>query len=170
MRKHEFLSELISFPVTRGQDLNAAAKLLFFEFHNNPQETKKGSLDSFVKTASNNRNQLELAARRVHAMLDNLADIFLPRDRLLGSAGSIPVYYWFIRDIEDERYPLVRDFLVRFEEDRRKNRQKAAEGMPVGVIDRQLVEYDRFNRSTNDLSSHKGRIDILNDRFAELSV
>ena len=167
MAKHEFFSELIAFPVKRGQDMNAAAKLLLFEFHDKPQETKKGSLDSFVKSATQQRNQLELAAHRAHAMLNELAGIFLPKDRLLGSAGVIPVYYWFIRGVKERQHPLVRDFLVRFEEDRKENRQKATAGATTGGVDRQLLEYDRFNRSTNDLTSHKGRIDILNKRFAK---
>ncbi len=167
MTKNEFFSDLIAFPVKRGQDLNAAAKFLLFEFHNKPQETKKGSLDSFVKSAAQQRNQLELAAHRVHAMLNDLTGIFLPKDRLLGSAGVIPVFYWFIRGVKERQYPLVRDFLVRFEEDRKENRQKAAASTHAGFVDRQLLEYDRFNRSTNDLTSHKGRIDILNKRFAK---
>jgi len=33
-------------------------------------------------------------------------------------------------------------------------------------IDRQLVEFDNFNRSTNDLASHQGRSRILQDRFS----
>lgn len=167
MAKHEFFSELIAFPVKRGQDMNAAAKLLLFEFHDKPQETKKGSLDSFVKTAIQKRTLLELAAHRTHTMLNDLTGIFLPKDLLLGSAGIMPVYYWFIRGVKETQYLLVRDFLVRFEEDRKENRQKAAAGAHTRSVDRQLVEYDRFNRSTNDLTSHNGRIDILNERFAK---
>lgn len=165
MAKHEFFSELISFPVKRGQDLNASAKLLLFEFHGIPQETKKGSLDSFVGSSRRQRDQLELAARRVHAMLNSLTEIFLPKDRLLSSAGIIPVYYWFIRGVRENRYRFVRDFLVRFEEERKENRLKAADGETSRGVDRQLIEYDRYNRSTNDLSSHRGRIVILNERF-----
>lgn len=166
MVKHEFFSELIKFPVSRGQDLNAAAKLLMFEFHGEPQETKKKSLDSFVKSARRQRDQLELAARRVHAMLDNLNIIFLPKDRLLGSAGVIPVYYWFVRGVGERHYPLLRDFLVRFEDNRKENRLWAAEGGSGRNIEKLLVEYDQYNRSTNDLVSHKGRINILNKRFS----
>jgi hypothetical protein len=33
-------------------------------------------------------------------------------------------------------------------------------------IDRRLIEYDQFNRNTNDLASHMGRIEILEERFA----
>ena len=168
MAKHEFFSEVIAFPVQRGQDLNAAAKLLLFEFHDAPQETKKSSLDGFVKAATGNKDKLELAARRTYASLEVLTEIFLPKDRLLGSAGVLPVYYWFIRSLKDSQHPLVRDFLVRFEEDRKKNRERAgADGKKVRGVDQQLLEYDVFNRSTNDLASHIGRLEILRKKFAE---
>ena len=161
--KHEFFAELIRFPVQRGQDLNAAAKILSFEFNDKPQETKKSSLDSFAKNAASNRNQLELAARRSYAMLNVLTGIFLPKDHLLSSAGVVPDYYWFIRSIKEREYRHVRDFLVRFENDRRTNRQ--AVELELGDGDRQLLEYDQFNRSTNDLTSHNGRVDILLKKF-----
>jgi len=166
MAKHEFLVETVAFPVQRGQDLNAAAKLLLFEFASDPQETKKGSLDTFVRAASKNRERLELAARRAFSSLDDLTEIFLPKDKLLASAGVLPVYYWFIRSLNDKQHNNVRDFLVRFEEARRANRKKAESGSTAG-IDRQLLEYDNFNRSTNDLASHVGRVAILQKKFAQ---
>jgi len=167
--KHEFFSKLIAFPVQRGQDLNAAAKLLLFEYAGEPQETKKASLDAFVKVAAKKRDRLELSVRRVYEALTDVSSIFLPKDRLLSSAGVIPVYYWFIRSLKDQQYRFVRDFLVRFEEDRQANRQKAESGAEAAGVDRQLLEYDRFNRSTNDLASHIGRIDILKKRFARFA-
>jgi len=165
LSKHEFFSDLVRFPVVRGQDQNAAAKLVLFEFNEGPAETKKAVLDGFAKTTTQQRKMLELAARRTAAMLDDLTGIFLPKDELLGSSGLVPVYYWFVRELPAKRYPVVRDFLVRFEEDRKKNRQKVDSGS--GRPDSRLLEYDAFNRSTNDLASHIGRIRILNERFGK---
>lgn len=167
MAKHEFFTDLIAFTVQRGQDLNAAAKLLSFEFFEKPQETKKITLDGFVSSAGDNRNQLELAARRTYAMLNALTGIFLPKDRLLGSAGILPVYYWFVRGLPEEDHSLVRDFLVQFEVARKANRQRAENGAELSDIDRQLVEYDGFNRNTNDLTSHIERVKILQEKFDE---
>ena len=162
---HDFFRESITFQVKRGQDLNAAAKFLLFEFSNKLQETKKSNLDMFIKTAGKDKARLELSGRRVLATLDDMMTIFLPHDRLLGSAGVVPVYYWFLRSIKERRRAPLRDFLVRFEEQRKENRKKAASG--TGKIDRELVEYDRFNRSTNDLVSHQGRLAILQRRFGK---
>lgn len=36
-----------------------------------------------------------------------------------------------------------------------------------GKIDMELVEYDEYNRSTNDQQSHEGRYKILKERFAQ---
>jgi uncharacterized protein DUF262 len=169
LAKHEFFSNCVSFQVQRGQDLNAAAKLLLFEFGGAPQETKKQSLDAFVLAANKDAALLELAGRRVETLLTALTTIFLPADRLLGSAGQVPVYYWLVRSIKESQFPLVRDFLIRFETARRANRQTALDSPKTDKIDRQLVEYDEFNRNTNDQASHLGRIEILLKRFKEFA-
>ncbi|HTB02319.1 MAG TPA: DUF262 domain-containing protein [Bradyrhizobium sp.] len=166
MAKHQFFTDYVAFQVQRGQDLNAAMKLLLFEFAGKPQETKKSTLDAFVKAAAKQRSKLEVSARRAYVALDDLTNVFLPRDRLLASSGLLPVYYWFIQSLKSRQYPLVRDFLVQFEEARRANRQKAELDGLTRAVDRKLLEYDQLNRNTNDLTSHIRRIEILQERFA----
>ena len=95
----------------------------------------------------------------------DLTTIFLPNDKLLASAGSVPVYYWFIRSLKVDQLSRVRDFLVQFEQERRQNRT-AAQGKTATVRpDSQLLSYDQYNRNTNDLQSHIERIEILRSRF-----
>jgi hypothetical protein len=164
--KHEFFKVNVTFQTKRGQDLNAAAKVLYSEYHNGLKETKKSNLDQFVtETQRRPKEKLELSARKVLDVLADMTEIFLPKDRLLGSAGVFPVYYWFVRTRPEKEFPLIRQFLVRFEESRRKNRELVAARPDSKKVDRQLVEYDQFNRSTNDERSHKGRFRILCDRF-----
>jgi hypothetical protein len=165
LAKLDFFQSCVAFPMQRGQDLNAAAKILMFEFQEAPQETKKTALDAFVKTAAKARPKLELAARRAYATLGDIASIFLPKDRLLSSSGIVPVYYWFVRSLRTTEYSRVRGFLVRFEEQRKKNRAAADANTDPRKLDRQLVAYDKFNRSTNDLQSHLGRVAVLRERF-----
>jgi hypothetical protein len=161
--KHEFFITNISFSVKRGADLNAAAKLLIFEFDEHPVETKKKTLDDFTRhTATKQKGQLELSMRRVFEVLDDMSQIFLPKDKLLANGGILPVYYWFIRSRRESEYHLVREFLVSFETSRSENRERGVDE----TLDRRLVEFDNFNRSTNDLQSHNGRIEILNERFS----
>lgn len=163
--KHELFTENVSFAVKRGQDLNAAAKILYFEFAGTPKETKKSSLDQFVRASTDDRKGLELAARKVVDILDSMSEIFLPKDKLLSSAGVFPVYYWFVRGQKGEEFPLVREFLVRFEDTRRKNRELATLSPESSDIDQELLRYDTLNRSTDDIRSHEGRFEILNKRF-----
>jgi hypothetical protein len=164
--KHELFQQYVRFQVKRGQDLNAAAKILYFEYNGKLRETKKTHLDRFVGSATGRvREKLELSARKVMDALNDMAEVFLPEDRLLGSAGIFPVYYWFVRSRKTNELPVVREFLVRFEEARLKNRELVAKKPDSARIDKQLVEYDQFNRSTNDQRSHTGRLNILTTRF-----
>lgn len=156
---HEFFVENIRFSVARAADLNAAAKLLLFEYTEAPTATKKSVLDEFAKN-SVDRQKLELAGRRVLDTLSSMSEVFIPRDPLLSSAGIVPVYYWFIRGVSGKDLSSLREFLISFEGARQKNRaQQKVEG--GDGLHRSLSRFDTLNRSTNDLQSHVGRIEIL---------
>jgi hypothetical protein len=108
---------------------------------------------------------LELAGRRTVDTFDAMSEIFLPKDSLLASAGVFPVYYWLVRETPESEHHKIREFLTRFEAARHENRRVLQENPRDTNIDRELVEYDSFNRSTNDLQSHEGRYRILKTRF-----
>ncbi len=165
--KHEFFSVNVKFYIKRGQDLNAAAKVLLFEYYEGVRETKKSSLDTFVKNTRNkdDRKRLRLTGRWVMDVLDDMGSVFLPKDQLLAASGIFPVYYWFIRSRKEEEYPYIREFLVDFERKRRINRNIIQNEPKSMKIDKNLLKYDRLNRSTSDLKSHKGRVKILDKRF-----
>lgn len=168
---HELFTSNVKFPVTRAQDKNAAAKLLLFEFHGELRETKKRNLDEFVKEMGKKKHnaQLEVGGRRVVDVLDEMTEIFLPKDALLASAGVFPVYYWFVRNTDENLHHRIRKFLVEFEEARRRNRHLIAKDPNSSQIDRELAQYDKFNRSTDDTQSYRVRYDILNARFQALT-
>lgn len=165
--KHEFFTDAVTFKVERGEDLNAAAKFLICEFNRQLVETKKRYLDEFVKSMRDKKRAgaLELAGRRVVDVLDQMTEVFLPKDKLLGSTGMLPVYYWFIQNVETSRQHKVREFLISFERDRKRNRDIIANDPKSAHIDQSLVQFDAFNRSTNDQSSHVGRLATLQTRF-----
>jgi hypothetical protein len=167
--KHEFFTQNVAFTVTRGQDLNAAAKILLFEFKGSLQETKKTTLDMFVKDTKKSSTQLELSGRRVIDTLSEMTEIFLPNDKLLASAGAFPVYYWLIRTTPEKKYHRIREFLVQFEKLRRDNRALVSQNPHASKIDRELLRYDDYNRSTNDQQSHEGRFQLLKTRFAKFA-
>jgi hypothetical protein len=164
---HDFFKSFIRFSVTRGQDKNAAAKFLIFEYLDKMTETKRRTLDQFTKDAKQApKDRIELASRRVIDNLDRMSEIFLPNDPLLTSAGILPVYYWFIRQQKNNKnITIIRQFLIDFERKRKENRILVSASLPEKTPDSELVEYDSFNRSTNDVSSYEGRVLILEKRF-----
>jgi hypothetical protein len=96
---HDFFSKFVSYKARRGQNQNAVAKLLLFEYSNKICNTKANDLDSFVDLG------LELGESRcinlgnkVELILDRMCYIFNVNDRLLNSEGEVPVYYWIVRE------------------------------------------------------------------------
>lgn len=112
--------------------------------------------------------QLELPGRRVVDTLEHMAEIFLPKDPLLGSAGVFPVYYWLVRNEDKNNYHRLREFLVKLEAERKQNRQLMTQNPDSKQIDSELSKFDRFNRSTDDSESHRVRYEILKKRFTQL--
>jgi hypothetical protein len=164
--RHNFFQVCARFQMNRAQDQNAAAKLLLFEYEGDLAETKKSRLDQFVRSASRQpKERLELAGRKTLDVLERMEEIFLPRDFLLSSAGQVPIFYWLVRTRGEADDQFIREFLVKFERERRENREIVQSNPVDRKIDRRLLEYDQFNRNTNDLASHRGRIEILQDRF-----
>ncbi|MBV4505615.1 DUF262 domain-containing protein [Pseudomonas sp. BW13M1] len=170
--EHEFFTECIAFSVKRGAELNTAAKILQFEYAEKPVDTKKRVLDEFVGKIESEQDKklLELATRRVNETLDVMSEVFLPRDKLLSSAGIVPVYYWLCRMQNTDSHHLVREFLVDFESKRKINRSEMSSiGSGLESLSSEessrFVMYDNLNRSTNDLGSHMGRFKILNEAF-----
>lgn len=162
---HQFFIENIRFSPKRAADLNAAAKILYFEYSGGPVATKKTNLDEFTETSSGGEH-LELSGRRALDTLSIMSEIFIPKDTLLSSSGIIPVYYWFIRDIERNKIEYVREFLVYFDSLRTSNRDKQKKNVEER-LDQSLARFDALNRSTNDQQSHSGRISILKEFFRD---
>ena len=160
---HDFFLSNIRFSTKRAADLNAAAKLLLFEYTGKPIATKKTNLDEFA-LQDIDREHLELSGRRTLDTLEMMTEIFIPRDPLLSSAGIVPVYYWFVRNVPDDQRWALREFLVDFEQQRKANRD-LQKNMGQDVLNSFLARFDTLNRSTNDQQSHIGRIEILEDFF-----
>ncbi len=163
--QHEFFTSNIKFSIQRGDDLNLAAKVLSFEYFEELRSTKKIDLDEFVSRPSKIKEKLELATWNSLDMFERMSDIFLPSDNLLASSGLVPVYYWFIKGRKENEYPYIRQFIQEFERERAANRELIRTDPESTKIIQQLSEYDQYNRSTNDLRSHRERVSILNARF-----
>ena len=129
------------------------------------RETKRNNLDKFVKEVKNQREKLELAGRRVVDILDQMSEIFLPKDKILTSAGIIPVYYWFIRETEEDYYSKIRSFLQRFELFRKQFRTLDINAVKDIEYAEDLVQFNINTRSPDDQKNHKERLILLTEFF-----
>jgi len=155
---HKFFQNKINFQTKRGQDQNAAAKLLLLEFRGKLVDTKKIHLDRFVKEGFFSESyDIDLARDRVFKNLDMVCNVFKDRDSLLSSQGVVSIYYWFIREVGDKDD--VRAFLSDFS-DRLKRNKEIAKKNPEEA-DPKLLAYDLYNRSINDQGSLAERFKIL---------
>ncbi len=159
---HNFFERKINFQKKRGQDQNAAAKLLLLEFRGKLVDTKKYHLDRFVKEGLSSQNDnICLAKDRVLNILDTMCEIFNDKDGLLSSQGVVTIYYWFVREVglKDDIRSFLEDFSKQLKvtkEIARKNPEEA---------NSKLLAYDLFNRSTNDQGSLAERFKILLEHY-----
>nr|WP_313510056.1 DUF262 domain-containing protein [Stenotrophomonas geniculata] len=175
---HPFLSNRIKFSTARMAEFNLAAKLLMIEHRKGFVDTKAANLDRFVLNVAEESGAMKVGdltsdqegaiaaldgsmARCVN-VLEDMATIFEPRDRLLNAAGHIPVYYWVIRNYP-EASDNFRDFLEEFTNAVDESREASRSG--IGRVDDELLVYYTFGRTTNDQNSLKGRYRILTDRM-----
>ena len=164
--RHEFFAQTVSFNTLRYGDLNAAGKLLLFEFSGFPTSTKKKDLDAFVDDENPDHDRVEAAGLKCNSHLDFMFQAFREKDSLLRSAGQIPVYYWVLRLIPRESLNYVRNFLFQFDRRRARNRKLQTDGY-LEDVDATLARYDVLNRNTNDAGSHRARVSILLSEFAD---
>lgn len=167
LSNHAFFVEKVDFTKQRGSDLNTAAKLLAFEYYGKPVDTKRRDLDALVtKWAKRIKAAKAEGIRdRIVATLDKLTSIFLEEDPLLKSAGIVPVYYWFARDVATEHGSEVRPFLESFDRRAREAREHLKQRRQSDDVD--AAAFVDASRSTNDEGSYVKRVDILQSAFAE---
>jgi hypothetical protein len=170
LAEHRFFTDSVAFSVKRGGDLNTAAKILLLEFTGEFVDVKRRRLDLFVKAiakegelAAARPGSLKRAAKRVERVFTDMVRVFGPRDRLLATQGQVPVYYWLVREFG--AVDGLRTFISEFEYSREENRRIIGERGTTGPIDRELLQYDQFNRSVNDQHSLLGRYEILRRRY-----
>lgn len=162
--EHPFFTDCIRFTKLRGQDLNTAAKLLLIEFRGKLVDTKKTHLDRFVDEGKKSESiDIDRAAARVGQVLNSMHDIFSPNDPLLASQGPVPLYYWFVRCLDQNDRRFAREFLVEFESKRRRNKEDAKKN--AEDANSLLLQYDVLNNSANDAGSLLMRFQILSSNF-----
>ncbi|WP_081996095.1 DUF262 domain-containing protein [Croceibacterium mercuriale] len=186
--EHSFFREKVRFTTLRGQDANAAAKLLLLEHAGGAFDTKKTQLDRLVAdparmraTAKSRAEEVDLAiggfveaiedtenvdishsADRVEQALDRLAPLFRSKDPLLAAQAQIPIIYLLAGQLDHKELLSLRAFLRRFQRLREINRRLSPEDP---ARDPELTQFELMNRSSNDQASIDGRYRIILHRF-----
>lgn len=165
---HEFFRNYATFPINRGQDLNAAAKMLLMENRGGFTNTKKKDLDRFV---SSNKDKTTTEFRNVYenaeATLEAMTEVFQQEDKLLAGQAQLPIYYELTKKYANQYASGIRQFLTKFEEERKEARAEAnAKGMEnIGAFSRTLVGYNEVLRSPDDRTKQERMFNILEARF-----
>lgn len=161
---HTFFRTRISFNTKRMQEYNTVAKILLIESKGRFVDTKAGNLDSFVKdTAQDDISAFEGIREAVSEVLDRMSKIFRENDPVLHTEGPVPLYYWFIKNVDVAKQHWVRDFLAEFTRDVKDN-LAVSQNQPERA-DAELTTYYTMARTINDQASMSGRYDILKRRF-----
>ena len=175
LAKDQFFTDRVRFDTARGQDLDAAGKMLLVEFRGRLVETKKNTLDKFVTEGNNDEvakaepteTDFDRAAKRVRRVLVKMNKTFLTRDPLLANQGVIVPYYWLARETDDGEVGAIRPFLTEFTQRLAANKKITDDPASPLQADPKLSRYIQLNRSINDAQSLEGRYGILDEEFED---
>lgn len=155
---HQFFTDRISFNIKRGSDKNAAAKLLLLESSPDIVSTKKSDLDRMVDIWTiNPPYDIEFIEAKVTKLLDVMSSIFSSRDPLLKKESVVPLFYLFVKYIGGVNKGNIRDFLENFDAMRKSSRKSNYDDDNKAL----LLEYALQERTSNDATSIKSRLNIL---------
>ena len=166
--EESFFAAKLGFPNTRYQYLEVAAKFLLIEKTiasggGSFADLKKKFLDKMVtdgrQLATQQKSKLKNA---VTVQLRSLARIFGRKDPCLGDRCTLPLYYLFVKQMEQEYahrslYAYLKNFIQRFHTMRQANL-----GLPEDQRDPSLTEFGRLiQQGTNDIGSLETRVVIM---------
>ncbi len=161
-----FFKKNIKFATQRGQDSNAAAKILLIQNRGKFVDTKKSHLDRFVVEGTRTENP-ELyvdSAFFAQKIIDRMHTIFESKDPLLSAQGMLPIIYVLIRDHIDE-IDKIRPFLEDFMAKRKENVDLSK--LDSSLADQTYLTFDAYIKNANDSGGLQGSYDILNKKFIE---
>ncbi|MPR36512.1 DUF262 domain-containing protein [Salmonirosea aquatica] len=177
---HPFLQESARFVINnknyndRGQDLNAAAKILSIELSGGKAVSiKKQDLDAVVnRNIKTDESYFDLFVERANANLNKLNLVFEKNDPLLKSPTQFSAYYLFIKEFfAPENIELLHSFLIAFEKER-SYVKKVLRSRGVGqtmfndeILKEDFLSYNTFIRSPDDKVSIEGMVTLLTKYF-----
>jgi len=162
LSKESFFNEALPFPNTRYRHLDLCVKFLFAEFQDKVVDTKKVYLDEFVRSFEDRpRRSKPRFLKTAQDSVGRMRNVFTDNDVLLRQVGMIMVYYHLFRIANNEGWVgnITRRKLLKFDKQRRKNRQEAE--VDLVEADYDLIEFDRLSQSPNDSYALRFRLRVM---------
>lgn len=146
-----FFQEKVPFGNSRYRHYDLAVKFLMCTERGKVVETKKSTLDRYViNWASNSSREYDLPfVDLTRLILEDMANVFIDRDRLLRQVGAVTLYFHLFRlaRIQNWTLEIQRHLLEVFEIERLRNRTMIEIGENGNP---ELIEFDRYAQSSND--------------------
>jgi len=163
--KAQFFVHCVPFPNKRYRHFDVACKFLYMLSRERVDDTRKTTLDVFVRDFGNTSAAKKLAVdlqREAQAVLRAMAKIFGAKDSLLRNVGDFLAYFELFRRARTAKVlpQITRAKFEKLEKAIRDNRI-AAEEEDISRLDMRLRKYDEVSRTINDGSSIRLRYNVL---------
>jgi len=161
---HRFFTKKVPFNNKRYRHYDIIAKLLLFADRGKVVDTKKVHLDRFVKSfVSHSVDSTQSIRAKAEETLNALSVFFEDKDNLLKLVTMIPVYFglFMVLLLRNQLHSMDREKLLKFEQEKRKNRELAQSDEENDAINYDWLEFDRLTQSPNDSSSIEFKINTL---------
>jgi hypothetical protein len=173
LSSHTFFKETLPFANRRYKHYDVLCKFLLLTERGRVVDTKRIHLDKFVRSfEEHGHDSVQSIRARTLATLDMMAEHFEKKDKLFKLVTMAPIYYALAMVlISRDRLPkLDRKLLMKFEEEKRSNRELAQDNEESEEINYDWLEYDRLTQSPNDSSSIEFKINVLLSYLGESAI
>lgn len=157
-----FFSKNLPFANKRYRHYDLALKFLMSQDRDSVVDTKKAYLDRYVQEHEDEPKTKKVpAVIGTKEVLGRMSEIFHAPDPLLRSVGMVGLYFHVFRIALKDGWSekLSRKAFLNFEKIRQENRAKAEDD--IAKADYDLLEFDRFAQSPNDLYAVKFRLQVI---------
>ncbi|RYZ71359.1 MAG: DUF262 domain-containing protein [Proteobacteria bacterium] len=173
VEEHSFFTRKLPFNNRRYKHYDLCTKFLLSEAQNNVIDTKKRSLDRFVKEwHGRGQEDVDELREKTNEILTRMTEVFINSDQLLRSVGMVALYFHLFRVSSQEGWvsDVTRQKLLEFEKLRFDNRELARmEGEEdadvADKVDLDLLEFDKHAQSPNDVYAIRIRLSILMEKI-----
>jgi hypothetical protein len=165
---HAFFTNRLAIPSSRYRHYDLACKFLYLQDQGKAAETKKITLDGFVKDFA--KRQLKKRAQELKdattEVLGVMQRVFTANDPLLKSPGIAVVYYLLFSEAgragkKPGDLGLSRERFESFQTEVEKNKKVAESDLAKAEFP--LLEFDRLSQTPNDASSIEYRLKVLKE-------